>query len=146
MLNCSTKIISACFSSIKSILESSYVTPKIFGVELAMYANFWHISKGFCLTGVGWRGVNLKHSKIIWFNVLLKKIPKERYQVSYFWLSEMNLSAPGTTRVTSHFKNSEMKCMLSASDLKNCGALWLEPCSLEGIFSRVFCSCISRIF
>ena len=53
-------------------------TPKIFGVELAMYANFWRISKDFCLTGVGWRGVNLKHCKIIWFNVLLKRIPKER--------------------------------------------------------------------
>ena len=49
------------FRSDTPILESSYVTPNIFGVELAMYANFWRISKGFCLTGVGWRGVNLKH-------------------------------------------------------------------------------------
>ena len=51
--------------SVKSILESSYDTPRIFGVELAMYANFWRISKGVCLTGVAWRGVNLKHCKII---------------------------------------------------------------------------------
>ena len=86
-----------------AILESLYVTPKIFGVELAMYANFWRISKDFCLTGVGWRGVNLKICKITWFNVLLKKIiPKERlvkFHFLYFWLSEKNLLAWGTTRV-----------------------------------------------
>ena len=50
---------------VKTVLESSYVTPMIFGVELAMYAKIWRISKGLCLTGVGWRGVNLKHCKII---------------------------------------------------------------------------------
>ena len=49
----------------EAILESWYVTLKIFGVEPAMYTSFWHISKGFCLTGVGWRGVNLQHYKII---------------------------------------------------------------------------------
>ena len=46
-----------------AILESSYVTPKIFGVELAMYANFWRISKGFCLTG--WRRLAWRKSKTL---------------------------------------------------------------------------------
>ena len=37
----------------EAILESLYVTPKIFGVELATYAKFWRISKDYSHTGVG---------------------------------------------------------------------------------------------
>ena len=56
---------------LEPILEGLYVTPKIFGVELGFYANFWRISQGFFSCCKRWRGVNPKHSKhstLTWTN------------------------------------------------------------------------------
>ena len=54
------------------ILENTYayVTPEIFGVELAMYASFWRILKGFCLT------LSLKYSNGWWREYLAKCLSK----------------------------------------------------------------------
>ena len=107
-----------------------HITLKIFGVELAMYANFCRISKGFCLTSKDLRGVNLKHCKIIWCNVcFVKKCEKKGWKtddVSYFW------SWPQHVALEKTFKsfNGRRKEYFA----KNCGVnfpLWFKATHCE---------------